>query len=116
MPGHAKISLGSESKGKVLVSVESEPDSSGMQGLGRIHTSQVSSRRCRESGNVNHHPLCSPQNIGYAPRVLSKPEFIKRLESETPLQSECLCPARVHMLKPRRDGVRTWGLRDVIVS
>ena len=40
MPGHAKISLGSESKGKVLVSVESEPDSSGMKGLGRILTKQ----------------------------------------------------------------------------
>ena len=40
MPGHAKISLGSESKGKVLVSVASEPDSSGMKGVGRIHTTQ----------------------------------------------------------------------------
>lgn len=40
MPGRAKISLGSESKGKVLVSVENEPDSSGMRGVGRIHTTQ----------------------------------------------------------------------------
>lgn len=59
-------------------------------------------------------------NIGQLTFILKDKLFLRllRLLTEEVLWIECLCAPNIHMLKsyphPQGDGVRTWGLGEVI--